>query len=104
VLYNLKNMINKILPPRLNKDKLIGVIAPADPVAGVCSEDVIKQGYEYLKSKGFSVVEGKSVKLFTHKHTAGEVSLRINDIHEMVKRKDIGCILWLFGEDLIQTS
>lgn len=25
----------KVMPPRLDKSKLIGVIAPADPVAGV---------------------------------------------------------------------
>jgi len=34
--------LEKILPPRLNKNKSIGIIAPADPVAGVCTEDTIK--------------------------------------------------------------
>jgi|SRR3989338_539161 len=90
-------MINKILPPRLNKNKLIGVIAPADPVAGVCPDGTIKRGYEYLKNKGFSVTEGRSVKLLTQKHTAGTASFRVNDIHDLIKRKDVGCIMAFWG-------
>jgi len=87
----------KILPAKLGKNKSIGVVAPADPVAGVCQKDMIQRGYEYLKKKGFSVVEGKSVKKLTQKHIAGSVSLRINDIHDFVKRKDIGCIMAFWG-------
>ncbi len=90
-------MINKILPPRLNKNKLIGIIAPADPVAGVCPEDTIKRGYGYLKNKGFSVAEGRSVKLLTQKHTAGTASFRVDDIHDLIKRKDVGCIMAFWG-------
>ena len=90
-------MSKLFLPPRLDTKKLIGIIAPADPVAGVCPEDTIKRGYEYLKNKGFSVAEGRSVKLLTEKHTAGPASLRVEDIHEFVKRKDIGCIMAFWG-------
>lgn len=89
--------IKKILPPKLNKDKLIGIIAPADPVAGVCPDETIRRGYAYLKNKGFSVVEGRSVKLLTQKHTAGSASFRVEDIHDMVKRDDIGCIMAFWG-------
>jgi len=87
----------KILPPRLDRSRSIGVIAPADPVAGVCPEDTIKRGYEYLKNKGFSIVEGRSVKLLTQKHTAGQASFRVDDIHDLVKRDDIGCIMAFWG-------
>jgi len=90
-------MIKKILPPRLDKSKLIGIIAPADPIAGVCPESIIQQGYSYLKNKGFSIVEGRSVKLLTKKHTAGLPNLRIEDIHDFVKRKDVGCIMAFWG-------
>lgn len=86
-----------ILPPKLTINKLIGVIAPADPVRGVYSEDAIRGGYDYLKKKGFSVVEGKSVKELSQKHTAGSISLRVDDIHEFFKRKDIGCIMAFWG-------
>lgn len=87
----------KILPPQLDKSKLVGIIAPADPVRGVCSEGMIQRGYDFLKKKGFSVIEGKSVKKLTQKHIAGSVSLRVNDIHDFVKRKDIGCIMAFWG-------
>lgn len=87
----------KILPPRLDHNKSIGVIAPADPVAGVCSPEVIERGYAYLKERGFSVIEGKSVKELTPKHTAGSISLRVNDIHSFLKDKNVGCIMSFWG-------
>ncbi|MEP7162183.1 MAG: S66 peptidase family protein [Candidatus Moraniibacteriota bacterium] len=87
----------RIFPPRLDKTKLIGVIAPADPVAGVCSTDVIRRGYEYLKERGFSIIEGESVKSLSTGHTAGSINLRVNDIHEFVKRDDVGCIMAFWG-------
>jgi len=89
--------LKKILPPKLGKNKLIGVIAPADPVASVCQKDTIQRGYSYLKKKGFSVVEGRSVKELTPKHIAGSVSLRVDDIHDFVKREDVGCIMAFWG-------
>lgn len=87
----------RILPQKLHKNKKIGIIAPADPVRGVCSDDTIKRGYKYLQRKGFSVVEGESVKIFTKKHTAGSISLRIRDIHNFIKQDDIGCIMTFWG-------
>lgn len=90
-------MNSKILPPKLDRSKKIGVIAPADPVRGVCPDDVIQRGYKYLSDKGFTVEEGESVKMLTSKHIAGPISLRINDIHNFVKREDIGCIMAFWG-------
>lgn len=89
--------LKKIFPPRLNKNKAIGVIAPADPVAGICTEETIKQGYDYLNKKGFKVIAGESVKKLTHKHIAGSIEQRIKDIHCFVSRKDIGCIMAFWG-------
>ena len=89
--------IKKILPQKLDKSKKIGVIAPADPVSGICPKDTIQRGYKYLKTKGFFVEEGNSVKKLTQKHTAGSISLRINDIHNFIQRKDIGCIMAFWG-------
>jgi len=86
-----------ILPPKLNKSKKIGVIAPADPVRGICAEDVIQRGYNYLRAKGFSIEEGESVKKLTQKHVAGSISLRVNDIHNFVRREDVGCIMAFWG-------
>jgi muramoyltetrapeptide carboxypeptidase len=88
---------NKILPPRLKIGQKIGVIAPADPVAGVCSVEGMKRGYEYLEKKGFSVVEGKSVEEIAKKHVAGSISLRVSDLHNFVKDDEIGCIMAFWG-------
>ncbi len=90
-------MAAKILPPKLDKNKKIGVIAPADPVRGVCAEDTIQRGYRYLREKGFAIVEGESVRKLTPKHTAGPVALRVSDIHNFVKREDIGCVMAFWG-------
>ena len=87
----------RVLPPRLDKTKLVAIVAPADPVSGVCSAESIKAGYDYLKSKGFSIVEGNTVKKITDKHTAGSIEERVNDIHEFFERKDVGCIMAFWG-------
>lgn len=87
----------KILPPKFKRDNCIGIVAPADPVAGICPPNVIQRGYEYLNKKGFSIVEGESVKTPPTGHTAGSISLRVKDIHEFVRRRDIGCIMTFWG-------
>lgn len=91
------NMNGFFLPPKLDRSKKIGVIAPANPVRGICSEEVIQRGYKYLEEKGFSVEEGESVKKLTQQHVAGSVSFRVDDIHNLVKRDDIGCIMAFWG-------
>jgi len=87
----------KILPPRLKKGASIGVIAPADPVKNIHPDDVIQGAYDYLRNKGFKVVEGKSVQESTLKHTAGSIELRLNDIHEFFKNDEIDCIMAYWG-------
>lgn len=87
----------KILPPRLKSGMTIGIIAPADPVAGVCPDEMSQLGYQYLKDRGFSVVIGESVKTLPVGHTAGSAMLRANDINEFFKRKDIDCIMAFWG-------
>lgn len=87
----------KILPPHLKKGDKIGVIAPADPVAGICSEEDKERGYEYLKNKGFLVVEGDSMKEVAKRHVAGSIELRVNDFHNFIKRDDIGCVMAFWG-------
>lgn len=86
----------RILPPRLQKGQKIGVIAPADPVHGVLPKEQIDKAYSYLKERGFDVVEGKSMGILSH-HTAGTVEDRISDIHDFVRREDIGCIMAFWG-------
>lgn len=89
--------MKKILPPRLTKDKSIGLIAPADPVAGVIPDEDFDRGIKYLKDKGFEVILGKSVKFMTKKYTAGTIKTRVDDIHNFIERDDIGCLMAFWG-------
>lgn len=84
-------------PHRLKKGDKIGVIAPADPVRGVCPDDVIVRGYNYLREKGFEIVEGESVKVPAEYHTAGPVDLRVRDIHSFLKDDEVTCIMAFWG-------
>jgi len=90
-------MENNILPPRLKKGKLIGVIAPADPVFGACPEEIINQGCKYLEEKGFSVILGDSTKAFSKKHIVTPNSLVINDINNFIKNDNVGCVMAFWG-------
>lgn len=89
--------IKKVLPPRLKKGSGIGIIAPADPVKNIHPDEIIQRGYDYLKNKGFKVIESKSAQESTHKHTAGSIELRVNDIHEFIKNDKVGCIMAYWG-------
>ena len=51
-----------ILPPRLTKNKFIGIIAPAAPVAGILPDEFVEKSYDYFQEKGYFVLVGKSVK------------------------------------------
>lgn len=89
---------NQIIKPfKLKRGDVIGVIAPADPVRGVCPDDVIERGYAYLREKGFRVLEGKSVKTLTHYHTAGSIEERVDDIHSFLKNEEVTCIMAFWG-------
>lgn len=86
-----------IKPHRLRAGDTIGIIAPADPVRGVCPEDVIERGYEYLRSKGFNILEGQSVREFSKGHTAGSIEMRIRDINNFLNNDAVTCIMAFWG-------
>lgn len=86
-----------IKPYRLKLGDTIGVIAPADPVRGVCSDEVIERGYTYLREKGFKILEGESVKKLTSYHTAGSIEDRVSDIHAFLENDEVTCIMAFWG-------
>lgn len=86
-----------IKPYKLKIGDSIGIIAPADPVRGVCPEDVIERGYEYLRQKGFHILEGQSVKEFPNSHTAGSVEMRVKDINDFLHNDEVTCIMAFWG-------
>jgi muramoyltetrapeptide carboxypeptidase len=88
--------MKNILAPRLSKDKAIGVIAPASPVAGRLPEAFIERGYDYLQKKGYSVIVGESVKKSSLR-SHNSIENRVDDIHKFVKNNNIGCIMSYWG-------
>lgn len=91
------NQAEIITPYRLKIGDTIGVIAPADPVRGVCLDDIIERGYTYLREKGFKILEGESVKKLTSYHTAGSIEDRVNDIHAFLENDEVTCIMAFWG-------
>jgi muramoyltetrapeptide carboxypeptidase len=86
-----------IKPYKIKKGDTIGIIAPADPVRGVCSDDVIERGYTYLRERGFKILEGESMKRLTSYHTAGSIGDRVNDIHTFLENDEVTCIMAFWG-------
>jgi muramoyltetrapeptide carboxypeptidase len=91
------NSAEIIKPYRLKKGDTIGIIAPADPVRGVCPENIITRGYEYLKGKGFNILEGESVRDLLKGHTAGSIDTRIKDITDFLENESVTCIMAFWG-------
>lgn len=85
----------KIYPPKLSKGDKIGVIATSTPIT-ILEEKQIKQGYSYLESKGFTVVEHPQCRRKID-YTAGTIKERVQAIHQLVKDKEIKCIMAFWG-------
>lgn len=82
-----------IKPKRLEKNDVIGIIAPASP-----PEDStrIENGVRYLESLGYRVEIGKHV--YSKKgYLAGEDHERLEDIHSMFRNKDVKAIICVRG-------
>lgn len=90
-------MTKRILPPKLSREQKIAIIAPADPVQGACNPDDIERGVQYLTEKGFTVELCTSVQSNSVGHNAGTPKQIAAEIHELVKRDDVGCIMAFWG-------
>jgi muramoyltetrapeptide carboxypeptidase len=76
----------------IKKNATIGVIAPAytpDP-------EKLSMGIEYLRSRGYKVVEGRSLSA-SYGHFAGVDQVRLDDLHEMYHHSEIEAIFCARG-------
>ncbi len=89
--------MGNIKPFKIKPGDAIGVIAPANPVKGVCADDVMQRGYAYLRGKGFDVIEGESLKESSRYHTSAPVETRVNEIHNFLKNDRVSCIMAFWG-------
>lgn len=80
-------------PPRLKKNDLIGVVAPASPVT---DSSKIERGVRYIESLGYRVVIGRHVEQTTG-YLAGPDAGRAADLHEMFRDRNVRAIFCLRG-------
>ena len=81
-------------PPKLNVCDTIGIVAPSYPV--VPFQTMYLQGVKNLKSLGFNVKEGKTVKL-QRGYMAGTDIQRAEDINSMFADKEVKAIVCAIG-------
>lgn len=85
----------KILkPPKLRKGDTIGIIAPSHPALPF--QKMYEKGIENLRKLGFSVKEGKTVRLLQG-YMAGTDVQRAEDINRMFADKDVDAIVCATG-------
>jgi muramoyltetrapeptide carboxypeptidase len=82
----------KIIPPRLEQGKGIGIIAPAGPVA----DPEIQPGADLLRSLGFKVLLSSHV-LEKKDYLAGNDRDRLRDLHDMFRSDKVGAIFCARG-------
>jgi muramoyltetrapeptide carboxypeptidase len=82
-----------LIPARLKKGDLIGVISPASPVS---DPSKIQRGVAYLERNGYRVLEGESVGK-TCGYLAGTDAERAKDINKMFSDKRVKAIVCIRG-------
>ena len=82
-----------LIPERLKKGDLIGLISPSSPTR---YPERITQGISYLIGKGYYVRLGWSVGS-EEGYLAGSDDLRVHDLHEMFLDERVGAILCTRG-------
>lgn len=87
--------MSTVYPRRLEKGDTIGVVSPSSPVAAFCPRR-LRRGVEELEKHGFKVKLAKHVSE-KHKHTAGTVQQRVDDLHAMFKDDEVKAIICTIG-------
>lgn len=88
-------VLRLLKPPRLNRGDTIGVIAPSHPVQPV--QEMYDKGIRNLKSFGFNIKEGRTVKLRHRGYMAGTDVERAEDINAMFADEEVKAIVCALG-------
>lgn len=84
-----------VKPRRLFDGDTIGVVAPSHPV--MIFHKQYEQGIRNLRQLGFTVKEGRTVKLRYRDYMAGTDEERATDINAMFADRDVKAIVCAFG-------
>ena len=82
-------------PPRLAAGDTIGIVAPSHPVAPF--QAMYDQGIANLRSLGFQIKEGKTVKLQHEGYMAGTDQQRAEDLNGMFADEEVKAIVCALG-------
>lgn len=80
---------------RLIKGDLIGIFSPSSPITYTCPKRFTR-GKEYLKSKGFNIIEGN----LTGKHDfyrSGSIRERAEELNALIRNPEVKCIISTIG-------
>lgn len=80
-------------PARLRKGDLLGIIAPASPVADL---HLVERGVRYLERCGYRALVGSSV-FKTHGYLSGTDRQRMDDLHAMFRDRRVKGIICVRG-------
>lgn len=82
-----------IKPKKLNKGDLIGLISPASTPE---NSSTVEMGIMYLEKLGYKVLPGKNIHN-NNGYLAGSDAERLEDLHEMFRRKDVKAVFCTRG-------
>lgn len=85
-------MPRTLKPPRLQKNEVIGVIAPASPM----KPELLEAGVRYLEGLGYRVKLGKYV-FKKHGYLAGTDAQRARDLNDMFRDRRVRAIMCARG-------
>lgn len=83
------NTVVEVKPVRLSQNATIGIVSPASCPP---DEQIYRQGVDYLKKSGYSVVEGEHV-LNKRGYLAGKDVDRVSDLNRMFQNPGIDAII-----------
>ncbi|WXR60295.1 S66 peptidase family protein [Peptostreptococcaceae bacterium AGR-M142] len=80
---------------KLKKGDIIGIFSPSSPATNTCPKR-FNRAKEYLKSKGFEILEG-SLTGKNDYYRSGSIKQRAEELNELIRNKDVRCIMSTIG-------
>ena len=90
---SIQTQMNLLVPSKLNKGDLIGVVSPASPIDDASR---IERGVRYLEGLGYRVLVGSNVGK-TKGYLAGTDEERAADLHAMFSNKQVKAVISVRG-------
>jgi len=87
--------MNYIIPSKLERGDIIGVVTPASPPYGE-KRKRYEKGLDYLREKGYEVVEGRNARA-ERGYLAGSDEQRASDLNDMFRNPQVKAIFCTRG-------